>query len=60
MNEGRQAVDAVQMQIDTSVPKDQGEVKTRKEALAEQRLDKKGRKAKVEKPFKEFYALKGF
>jgi hypothetical protein len=48
------------MQIDTSVPKDQGEVKTRKEALAEQRLDKKGRKAKVEKPFKEFYALKGY
>jgi len=55
------------MQIDTNQRVDaRGEVKTRKEVLAEQNLRRKskkknGKKLKYdEKPFKEFYAKKGY
>lgn len=47
------------MQIDTTTHQDRGEVKTRKEVMAEQRLEKKKGKDKVPKLFKEFYAKKG-
>jgi hypothetical protein len=50
------------MQIDTTVQQKKGEVKTRTEVLAEQRIEKKTKKAggkdKIPKLFKEFYAKK--
>ena len=49
------------MQIDTTNKEAKGEVKTRTEVLAEQRVEKgnKKEKNKVPKLFKEFYAKKG-
>ena len=57
-----------EMQIDTTQRKNQAEIKTRKEVLAEQRVEKKNGKKltkaekadkRISKGLKEFYAKKG-
>jgi hypothetical protein len=69
VGEAREAVGAVQgeIQIDTVQKPVKGQVKTRKEVLAERRIEKKTKKSKADKqqdriakPLKEFYAKRGY
>jgi hypothetical protein len=61
VSEGREAIDAVQHTMQINTVQKKGEVKTRTEVLAEQRIEKKTKKAgkdRIPKLFKEFYAKK--